>query len=80
MLLGSVATKVFPSPGYVDDIGYASNTDYMGWGFMEFIQSTETTFFLSVETMYLGKKSPSTLTPNSLEGRSAMCPKLEATL
>jgi hypothetical protein len=30
--------------------------------------------------MYLGKKSPSTLTPNSLEGRSAMWPKLEATL
>ena len=31
-----------------------------------------TTFFLSEETMYLGEKSPSTLTPNSLEGRSAI--------
>ena len=39
-----------------------------------------TNFFLSLETIYFGVKSPSTSTPSSLEGRSAMCPKLDCTL
>ena len=39
-----------------------------------------TSGFLSFETSYLGLKSPSTSTPNSLEGKSAMCPKLDSTL
>ena len=30
--------------------------------------------------MYFGEKSESTSTPNSLDGRSAICPKLEVTL
>ena len=39
-----------------------------------------TTAFLSFETSYFGLKSPSTSTPNSLEGKSAICPKLDSTL
>ena len=39
-----------------------------------------TTLFLSFETIYLGVKSPSTSTPNSLVGKSAICPKLLSTL
>jgi hypothetical protein len=39
-----------------------------------------TNFFLSELTMYFAEKSPPTSTPSSLEGRSAMWPKLEATL
>ncbi len=42
--------------------------------------NSATSFFLSLLTIYLGVKSPSTSTPNSLDGRSAMCPKLEETL
>ena len=38
-----------------------------------------TTVFLSLETSYLGVKSPSTSTPSSFEGKSEMCPKLDAT-
>ena len=39
-----------------------------------------TTVFLSFDTSYLGLKSPSTFTPKSFEGKSDICPKLEATL
>ena len=42
--------------------------------------SSFTKLFLSLETIYLGVKSPSTSTPSSLEGKSAICPKLEVTL
>src|SRR5690606_34511059 len=42
--------------------------------------NSATSFFLSLLTIYLGVKSPSTSTPNSLLGRSAIWPKLEETL
>ena len=39
-----------------------------------------TNLFLSDGITYLGVKSPATSTPNSLEGKSAICPKLDVTL
>ena len=48
--------------------------------FLARLFSSLTSFFLSLLTIYLAEKSPETSTPNSFAGRSAICPKLEATL
>src|SRR5690554_911621 len=50
------------------------------FAFLDSAFNSATNFFLSLLTTYLGEKSPSTSTPNSLDGRSAICPKLEETL
>ena len=67
--------QAIASPSLSSSLANQTKSDFFTKDF-----NSDTIFFLSSVTIYLGLKLLSILTPNSFDGRSEICPKLEATL